>query len=328
MVGLLCMDQSNFYLFTGENAYAMTKEVLRWKQSFISKHGPENLLSMQAKDKSVSDLLDAVSVLPFIAEKRLVILEGLPKIEKEDVQRIVESIHSQTVLVIVEAKPDKRLGVTKEIERVAERKQFPLLNSLQLLEWIRESARTLGTVIGPDAESALLGIVGTDQWMLEMELQKLSAACNGEIGIREVEALAVPSGSQIIWQLTDLIGSKKSAEALLFFARRIERGEDPYGMWTILLSMIRNLTMVFAAVSGGMRDERSIASATGLHFLQVRGMLTLARSMNMESIRSLVCYATEADIQLKSGGYHYSAEHQGEVIALGERVIMMTSPHP
>ncbi len=322
------MDQANFYLFSGENTYALAKEVLRWKQSFVSKHGPENLLLMQAKDKSVSDLLDAVSVLPFIAEKRLVILEGLPKIEKEDVQRIVDSIHPQTVLVIVESKPDKRLGVTKEIERVAERKQFPLLSPSELSEWISTTASTLGTTMSREAESALLKIVGTDQWMLEMEISKLSAASSGEIGIGEVESLAVPSGSQIIWQLTDLIGSKKSDEALLFFARRIERGEDPYGMWTILLSMIKNLALVVAAVDGGLRDERSIASALGLHFLQVRGLLPLARSMNIERLRSLVDFATEADIQLKSGGYHYSADHQGEVIALGERVIMMTGPHP
>lgn len=318
------MDSPNLYFFTGENTYALSKELLRWKGIFTEKHGPENLLVLQASGKTVSDLLDAVSVMPFIAEKRLVILEGLPKIEKEDFRHVVENIHPQTVLTIVESKPDKRLGILKEIEKHAEGKSFPLLSPAELISWIRKTVHTLGSSISSDAEKLLLSIVGTDQWMLEHELEKLASLSKGEIGIPEVEAIAVPSGDQIVWQLTDLIGSGKATEALRFFVRRIERGEDAYGLWTILLSMIKNLTLVVAAVDAGITNERSIASSTGLYFMQVRGLLPLAKSMSIARVRALVTMAAEADIQLKSGGYHYSADRPGEVIALSERMILMT----
>lgn len=318
------MAQQNLYFFTGLNIYALSREVQRWKRNFLLKHGSENLQVLQSKDCSLSDILDAVSVMPFIAEKRLVVMEGMPKIEKEDFPGIVSSIHPQTIVLIVDSKPDMRLGLVKEIQKHAEMKSFPLLSDQELLRWIRTTVVAFGSSITPDAEKHLLSIVGSDQWMLESEISKLAAASGGEIGIREVELLAVPSGSQIVWQLTDCIGSKQPLEALAFFKRRIERGDDPYGMWTVLLSMIKNLTLVFAAVEDGMRDERSVAGATGLHFMQVKGLLPLAKSMSHMHMRSLVNYATEADIQLKSGGYHYSADHQGEVIALGERVILMT----
>ncbi len=318
------MAQQNLYLFTGLNTYALSSEVRRWKKNFSEKHGPENLLVLQSKDCTVSDILDAVAVMPFISEKRLVVMEGLPKIEKEDLSGIVASIHPQTLFLIVESKPDMRLGLVKELQKQAEMKLFPLLTDHELLRWIRTSVSALGSSITPQAEKTLLSIVGNDQWMLESELRKLASASSGEIGIGEVEALAIPSGSQIVWQLTDLIGSKQPLDALLFFKRRIDRGDDPYGMWTVLLSMIKNLTLVFASIEDGMRDERSIAGATGLHFMQVKGLLPLAKSMSHTQIRSLVEFAADADIQLKSGGFHYSADHQGEVIALCERLILMT----
>jgi DNA polymerase-3 subunit delta len=312
-----------FHFFTGENDYALSKELSRWKQQFSSKHGGENLLILKAKDSSMSDLLDAVSTMPFIAEKRLVIMEGVPRIDKEDFQQISAGIHPQTVLVFADPKPDKRLGIVKEVEKSAEVKRFPLLSASQLHAWIQSHARSLESTITPEALKLLLSIIGSDQWTLDSELKKLAAFADGDIKREHVEALAVPSGSQVIWRLTDLIGSKKADEALVFLTHRIERGEDPYGMWVILLNMIKNLAMMSAAVLAGHDDERGVSAATGIHPFIVRGLLPLSRSMDLERVKSLVDWATEADIRLKTGGYHSSADHPGEVIALAERAILM-----
>lgn len=324
------MDALNCYLFTGENTYMLRRELQRWRKGFFSKHGAENYCVLCAKDCTVSDLLDAVSVMPFIAEKRLVVLEGIPKIEKEDMETVFAGMHPQTVLLIVESKPDKRLGVVKHIEKTVEMKSFPLLSHAELCAWIKASVASEGCGITPDAMHALLDIVGDDQWTLETELQKLAAGSHGDIDRAAVESLCMPSGSQVIWKLTDLIGSKKPIEALAFCVASMERGEDPYALWTILLSMIKNLTLVFASADAGVRDERTIASATGLHFLAVRGLLPLARSMDILQIKALVDWSADADIQLKSGGYHYSSDRPDEVIALTERAILMTRliPNP
>ena len=317
------MDTAAMYYFTGENAFALEHELMRWKHNFIEKHGIENILVLKGKDCTVSDILDAVSTMPFIAERRLVIMEGIPKIDKEDFQIITESIHPQTVLVIAEAKPDKRLGIVKEIEKACEAKKFDALPPAALAAWIRSHAQSLGSSIRPDAVTLLLSIVGDDQWTLDSEIRKISAYAGDEIASEHVEALAVPSGSQVVWRLTDLIGSRKSEEAIAFLCHRLERGEDVYGLWVILLNMIKNLGLVSAALQAGLRDERAISGGTGIHFFVVRGLLPLAKSMQPLSVRFLVDWAAESDIQLKTGGFRYSAEHPGEVIALAERAILL-----
>lgn len=316
------MSKSQVHLFTGENIYNLEQELLRWKKAFFAKHGSENFIELQSKDATYSDLLDAVSVMPFIAERRLCFIRGIPRIEKEETISFIESVHPQTIVVIADSKPDKRLGVTKELMKLVEIQDFSLLSPRDLQTWGRGVVESNGASIHQDAWNALLSIVGTDQWMLEKELKKIAAYAGGSITVQHVEELAVPSGEQVIWKLTDLVGNRKADEALLFMHSRIERGEDPYGLWVILLNAVKNTVLVWSGLQAGLRDERSISSAFGMHFLAVRGLLPLAKSLNSNGITELVNFVSDADLALKTGGYHYTSEHQEEVIAIAERTIL------
>lgn len=318
------MQDQTLHFFTGENDYALEKEVVHWKQSFCLKHGSENFLTMQAKDSTLSDILDAVSTMPFIAEKRLVLIRGIPKIDKEDIVTIADNIHPQVIVVFSESSPDKRLGAVKALSDLAQIKQFPKLSLRELSSWAGTLVKSEGGSLDEKSFSALVQVVGDDQWTLESELKKLVLfAPTGKIEISHIDALAVPSGEQVVWKLTDLLGSKRPEEALLFLSNRLERGEDPYGLWSILLNMIKNLTLVWANLQEGIRDEKTIASAAGIHFFAVRGLLPLAKSFDGQKMRALVDFSANADLALKTGGYHYSADRQEEVIALSERAILM-----
>ncbi len=316
------MPQENVHFFTGDNDYALEKEVLRWKHSFCQKYGSENFLQMQAKEITLSDILDAVSAMPFIAEKRLVLLRGIPKIDKEDIATIIDNIHPQVIVVFAEPVPDKRLGAVKALTDIATVKTFPMLPPRDLAVWASALVQSEGGSLDDRSFAFLLQIVGNDQWTLESELKKLVLfAQGGAIEVSHIDTLTVPSGEQVVWKLTDLVGNKRIDEALGFLKNRLERGEDPYGIWGILLNMIKNVTLVWAALQEGLRDDKSIASAVGIHFFAVRGLLPLARSLDAERVRTLVEWATDADLALKTGGYHYTAEKQGEIIALSEKAI-------
>ncbi len=315
---------TTLHFFTGENDYALEKEVLRWKQAFCEKHGDENFLTLYAKDVSLSDMLDAVSSMPFIAEKRLVFIRGIPKIDKEDITTIVENIHPQVIVAFIDAKPDNRLGAVKVLMDLATVKEYEPLAPRDLGAWASALVQAEGGSIDQATFSQLLDVVGKDQWMLESELRKLVLfAPKGKIESQHIDILAVPSGDQVIWKLTDLIGSRRVDDALLFLSQRLDRGEDPYGIWIVLLSMIKNVTLVWAALQEGLRDDKSIASAVGIHFFVVRGLKPLAQSLSADGIRQLVSFATEADIALKTGGYHYSSERQSEIITLTERAMLL-----
>lgn len=311
----------NVHLFTGLNGFALRSELLRWKKNFAEKHGPENLVTFSSS-VTLSDLLDATATMPFIAEKRLVIVEGLPKFEKEEFLSVLEGMHPAVLLLFVDPKPDKRLTLTKETTKVATVHSFDPLTRPELRAWIQGVVAKHNVNIMPDAVEALLTIVGTDQDMLGSELAKLALYAGEVITKEAVEEVAVPSGTEIIWRLTDLIGSGKSVEALSFVRSAVDRGEDIYGLWSIVLNMLKNLTFVWAALKDGRSDDFSIAGTWSLPPMAVRSLKPLARSLSEEKLRSLIAFAIESDIALKTGGYRYSVDHPEEVIALLEKTIL------
>jgi len=319
---LYIVMKGSLHFFTGENAYVLHQELLRWKRTFAEKHGPENLVTFSVSSFSLSELLDATAVMPFIAEKRLVIVEGIPKISKEEFATLLESKHEDVIILFVEPAPDKRLNVTKELQAQAELHTFGILSPRELREWAKKFVSESGATLQNEALEYLLDIVGSDQQILAQELRKLATFARDSIEKDHVELLAVPSGSQVIWRLTDLLGSGKAEEALKFVRYSLERGEDPYTLWSIFLNMLKNLVLVWSALEDGKTDDKEIASAVGMHFFAVRGLKTLARGLSEQQLRSLLCFALKSDIALKSGGYRYSAERPEELIALLETSIL------
>jgi DNA polymerase-3 subunit delta len=310
------------FLFTGENTYALRAELQRWIQEFERKYGPENLVRLEGKTAKVRSLLDEITVMPFLAERRLVIMEGLPRFTKEQLQTVVEQIHPSTILAVVDPKLDKRTAAAKELLSLAQVKEFPPLTEVSMRKWIESFLRSQSTTIEKDATELLLEWVGEDQGLMAGELEKLSLyARNRNITRSDVEELSLPTAEGVIWKLTDLLASGKKKEALAYAHRLLERGGDAFGMWAILLSMLRTLVAVSVAAKEGKRDPRSIASEVGVHFLAVRSMLPLASRMHMDALRTFLDQVTESDIRLKTGVYRATEEDSEELKALLDRFI-------
>ncbi len=315
------MPQSNVFFFTGENEYLLTEELSRWKEEFRKKHGEENLLSLQAKQQTALTLMDVIAVMPFLAEKRLVVCDGVPSMDKDDMKNVLASCHPQTVLVFVAPKPDKRLSAVKFLLKEATVKESKPFTPKELREWIERESRALGIAFGPGALDMLLDCTGNDPRMLSQELRKLSLYADGAVTTEHVRLLSPPSGERVLWGLTNLLGQRKIHEALRFFREQIERGEDPYSLWSILLDMTRKTLSVWAARKGGI-GPNAIASELSMHPMAVRGVLPLAESLDEDAIARLTELAAESDKALKTGGYKYTVESPEEVIALTERLVL------
>lgn len=312
----------NLYFFTGDNSYLLMQEIRRWKEGFAEKYGAENAETLHGKDQTMQSLLDAVSTMPFIAEKRLVLVDGIPKLAKGQVDVLKENIHPQTLVLIYQADADKRLTAFKELKDAADEvKTFTPLKPLQLKGWIQTTLAARGKHITSYAIDVLLAICGDDQWTLESEMHKLASHPEREITEEIVDDLAVPSGSQVIWQLSDLIAARKTQEAISFLSKRLDRGEEPYGLWIILLTLVRNVGALKIALDSGTPD-RDAAQAVGIHPFAARNIIPFAKKLPSAQVKALVNFAADAEIALKTGKLKFSADNSHELIAVTERLIL------
>ena len=304
----------------------MEQELRRWREEFSRKHGAENVTVFDASKIDKGELFDAVAAMPFIGERRLVIVRGMPRLEKDDIASLLTTIHPAVLLVIADGKLDQRLGAVKALIKVAEMKKFPTLTPEQLCTWAIAQCHALGAVMPADAAAYLVRIAGTDQGMLFHEVQKLALIAWGrEVTIADIDALAVPAGSEVIWRLTDLVSAGRAPEAVAYVRWRLDRGDDVYGMWSVLVSLVRNLCLVASALHDGISREGDIAEKTGLHPFVARNLLPLARSLRFDRVQELITWCAEVDVGLKTGVYHYSSAREEELIALVERLILRSA---
>ncbi len=309
------------FLFTGENAFALRQEKRRWTAEFVAKHGSENLLQLDGSEITLRSILDEVSASPFIGDKRLVIIQKLPKWTKDEMKLLIDAVHPSSILLFSDPAPDKRTGGYKELVASATIKEFSPLRGKMLRDWVISHAQRSSCQIQSAAIDTLLMIVGEDQDMLSQEIAKL-ALLGRPVTVADVRTLAVPSGEQEVWQLSTLI-SRGDLEGALAYTRTLMRsGEDPYSLWNILLWLVRSLAGVVLCVNEGERSPGKIASLAGVPPMTAKMLTPMAQSIPLSSIRELVSWAVAADRDLKTGGYKATGEAPQEIIALMEELVV------
>jgi DNA polymerase III subunit delta len=313
----------NIHLFTGENVFELLREKTRWISEFGKKYGEENISRVDASSTSVRKLLDEVSVLPFLAEKRLIVIDGIPKCTKEDIELLTRNVHPSALVLFAEAKPDKRTGGVKELLKTATAKEFAPLKGPAVQTWVRTYAKEQGITFDPPAVQLLLEYTGDDQEMLAREIEKLAAYKPQQtVGKDDIEALCVPTEEGVVWKISDLLSSGGKRDALLYAHRLLDRGGDAYGLWAILSSMLKNLVAVHAASEADLHSQADIAEETGIHPFAVRSLIQYSRRLNTQKTASFLHWTADADRALKTGGLRATDEAPQEIEALVDAFIL------
>jgi DNA polymerase-3 subunit delta len=214
----------------------------------------------------------------------------------------------------------------KALLKIAEIKQFSAVESSALRTWAMNYLKSKGSTIEMKALEELLLIVGENQDTLSQELLKLSLYKPSQMILLEnVKALAVPSGEQEVWQLTRLLMAGDVQGALSTAADLLNRGEDAYSLWSILLWMLRSMVSVRACVESGIKNPAIIATEAGVPFPTVKTVLPNIGSVPFIKLQSLLNWAAQSDIDLKTGLYKSTTDSMQEINALIDRFILRCS---
>lgn len=316
-------SDSRVFVLSGENGFLLRNEKLHWIREFTYKFGADAVVRISAEALSIRDLMDEVTTLPFLAEKRLVVVEGIPRCDKEEIRVLCAGVHPNVFLLFVEGKPDKRFTGTKELLAMADVKNYAPLKGKSFERWMQVTADTLSSSLSPQATKLLLEYVGEQQELMQRELEKLSLYAHGRrIEEKDVEMLAVPSYEGVLWKLTDFLVAGRKAEATRYAMRMLDRGADAYGLWSMLLSIIRSVVLLRAAQDSRISSLKDIAEATGLHPFAVRSQGSYAKRIPLHDIQRLVAWSSDADIQLKTGSLRSSDEAPQELHALIDALLL------
>lgn len=67
-------------LFTGDSSAALRKNLSAWTDAFVAKHGDMNVAKIRIGETPASMVATELRSMPFFAECRLVVFEGIPRL--------------------------------------------------------------------------------------------------------------------------------------------------------------------------------------------------------------------------------------------------------
>ena len=313
------------YVLHGEDSFSAT-EALR---GLLEAVGPEdvrssNVSEIEARDFSVDKLAAAAMVVPFLADRRAVVVRGLMGTAEGGQRRgrrgqdgaqarppaelgaLLGELPPTSDVVFFESKLSPANPFLKAVVEAggeqARVREFVPLRREALAAWVSERAAQKGGTIDPRTAARLAEQVGPNLWVMDSELEKLTIYCDGRpIGEDDVKALVSSTKDANVFALVDAIMERRTGAALNSMRQLLDEGAaGPY-----LLTMIaRQARMVALAqellARRAPQQEWPARLGTSSDFV-VRKTMDQARRFPPEAVRSLYRLLLETDLALKTG---------------------------
>lgn len=284
--------------FIGDNGHAREQAATEFVNGFISVHGTIAIDKFAAEELELSTLIDAVSSVPFLSERRLVIVRDFStnKPLADQLDSIAQAVADQVDLVIIEGHVDGRSKYLVALKNLAEVRDFTHLEGEELIDWVVNQTGSLGGTIDRQVAQQLLDRVGTNQQLLANELAKL-ALFDPHITSQTVNELTTYMPQSSIFAMLDAAFSGRIAEALTLYKEQREQGMEPQAIMGMVVWQLHALAVVKAA---GSMPANDIAAQAKMSPFVVRKNQTNARRLSDQKLVVLLEQAIKTDRMMKT----------------------------
>ncbi len=327
------------YLLLNADEFLATQQIAALKESMGDAEVADlNTATLDGAQTSVSQILGEASMMPFLAERRLIIVRGLlTSLERRmsaskstdsaahaDAALLLNGlgqISDMTDLVLIEEKAiDKRRHLWKgfglgdaDAVKVAGIADLIKSGDLTVSEqstpdardmpaWIRKRARDKDIAIDGRSIQMLAEYVGPNLRQMDNELDKLAAYASGRsISGDDVKLLVSDASEAVIWNLTDALSQRNSRLAMQTVYELRRNDANPFYLLTMMARQYRIIIKVKEAMHSGMRSEYEIAKRVKESPYPVKKSMGHARSYTFDQLDAIMESLLRADFAMKTG---------------------------
>ncbi len=285
-----------------------------------------NTSRLDGKSCTLNDLRGAALAMPFLTERRLVIVEdalhpysgqGKQK-ERKDLTELLESLPQTTALVLVI--PDSRRYRKGEFDWETLKEKHWLIEwthkhaqqslvvdcalptDAEMFQWIRAKAAELGGSFTPPAISMLVEYVGNNTQRAVQEINKLLTYVNFErpVDDDDVRRLTAQDQQANIFDMVDAIGGRDAQTALKTLHILLTES-DPLPLFGMIVRQFRLLLQAREILdSGGSQD--TITRTLKQHPYVAQKISGQARRFDLPTLESIYHQLLKIDVDGKTGG--------------------------
>jgi DNA polymerase-3 subunit delta len=296
------------YLFYGEEEFLIQEAVELIVHRVVDPGARDfNFNTLYGRDASGPELVNLCQTLPFMSEKRLVIVKDIDVFKAGDLEEIVRYLKDpspSTCLVLLsnQGKYEKKAVVSAVETHGAVTRFYPLLDR-EIIGWIEEWVRARGLSIQRDAAQFLFQTLGNDLHKIGNELEKVQIFIKEKrtIAFEEVRTVVGDFREYTSFDLADALGSKDRDKALVILSRLLQEGEAPVGLLASIAWNFRRLMMAKSMEAAGMGPSEVI-KALRVIFHQANLFKEQMRKYPLEELKEVFGILLSTDKALKSGG--------------------------
>jgi DNA polymerase-3 subunit delta len=293
-----------FYAFVGAEPVLVFEAVVALRKKVLTKAAQLNRDEFRAGDAEISAVLAAAQTLPMMAPLRWVHLSDISRLkapEQAELCAYLDKPCAKSVLCLSGDKLDQR---TKLALRLIEAKALFVLEPPKqraLAAWIFERAEKRGFKIGRDACQLLADLIGAEIGPLDRALEKLSlyAGESKVISSEDVEIGVASTRAHSIFELTDAIGQRDLARALILTRAALSGGENALMLLSMIVRQLRHLLRT-QELLGRDASDAEIASQLGVPPFLVQALRNQATRYEPAELMTALTEAGRADRRLKS----------------------------
>lgn len=323
------------YVLWGTDRFTRDEQVRGLKRRMLAEPcGEYNLSVLTGDDVTVRDVRAVADALPFMGDRRLIVVEGLlgriagrakpgarrsrggrassasaaKKAQEKaaddgpltELVAMLRELPPSTALVLVEDQVDPALIESWLPGDRAHIRGYDRPRPAELGRWIERRAKQHGGRIEAAAIRQLSQLAPDDLGLLDTELRKLITYADGRaVTLDDVNVLSA-SPEVTIFGLLDALGQNQRGPALTHLRQLFQRGERSEGIVPQIASSLRRLIQARELLDQGLRGG-ALAGKLGVHPFVAEKTERQARQYRVEQLEAALRLLLRTDRAIKTG---------------------------
>jgi DNA polymerase-3 subunit delta len=297
-----------FYIFHGDDEHSKREYLSQLQEKLGDMALVElNTTRFDGRSLSFSALQHACESVPFLSDRRLVIVDDLLLNKPEYLDELVlyvEKLPATTRLVFWESRLLKKNHPLILLAQQSDQgyvKLFKRLEVRELPQWIQHRISERGGRISSRAAHMLAINVGNDLALLDNEIEKLVLYKGAEqIEVDDISLLCPFVAEASIFDLVDALGSRHRRTAAELLQSKIADGTDPGRLFYMITRQYRLLIQAKElAVSDSRPDE--ISRVLNIPAFVASKLIQQSQNYSLEQLEQIYAHLLDMDVGVKTG---------------------------
>lgn len=299
-------------LIYGSNSVRITEMAKDLAGSFLVDPDEFSLVTLNYKETSIEAIIEEAQTLPFLSDKKAVVVNDAfsftgAKVKSEvghDIDRLVDYLtnkNDDTLLIfkVFNDTLDNRKKITKIMKEKGKVTEVAEMNEQEVRQYLSDILSVNDVTMNKNAMDAFIHRTGINYETVTNEMHKLILYVEESITEEDVEAVVSISLEQNIFKLTDLILSKKKAQAVRLLRELILQKEEPMQLLHLIIGQFRLLYQVKLLISQGYQAD-NIARSLKVHPYRVKLASRDVGKYSQEVLEGKMVMCRDIDYKFKS----------------------------